>query len=118
MTDHQVGAYTGSSSPDVGIDAAAHADIEFEVKYEAGHSYRERWTRTAYFCPGCGEPGIWTEAGAGDYYVGSRHLCIKCGAAFYIPDEPAPRNDWQTRQRIDAITLMRRGSIADNSKAS
>jgi hypothetical protein len=47
------------------------------------------WIKTEWFCPLCGKPHVWKEdTGGGDYYVGEHHICVVCGAGFYLPDKP------------------------------
>lgn len=76
----------------------------FAVKYEAGHSYRETWEATELHCPACGKKDVWTEAGDGDYDVGSQYLCATCQASFFLPVGPTPNpKNWQDRQRLTAI---------------
>jgi predicted RNA-binding Zn-ribbon protein involved in translation (DUF1610 family) len=88
--------------------------IEFEVKYEAGHSYKEQWETVRCFCPNCGGSEVWRELGGGDYYVGELHMCWRCGAEFHLPNGanvPHEKN-WQAKQRIEAIraSVSRSGS--------
>ncbi len=79
--------------------------IETQVKYEAGHSYLERWIPTTYFCPGCGSREVWMRNDGGDYYVGEQYLCWRCGGDFYLPSgvQTNHASNWQTRQRLEAI---------------
>jgi hypothetical protein len=75
----------------------------FTVKYGAGHSYQESWETTEYFCPNCGRRDVWHETSGGDYYVGELHLCRSCKHGFHLPNGTQPANDWQDRQRFDAL---------------
>lgn len=85
-------------------EKADTTEAAFEVKYEAGHFYRETWGKTEYHCPRCGVKDVWHETSGEDYYVGETHLCLSCKARFYLPDEPTDlANNWQDKQRIEAI---------------
>lgn len=53
--------------------------VELDVRYEAGHSHRERWERSDLYCPKCGLRTVWRCSGEGDYYLGADHLCHNCG---------------------------------------
>ena len=59
--------------------------IEITVKYQAGHSYKEIWKASDYFCPYCGSRKTFDETGEGDYYLGTQSICIDCDSSFYIP---------------------------------
>ena len=88
--------------------------IKFQVLYynDGGysHEYTENWDKAEWFCPACGRREVYEEQGGGDYYVGTRFLCEKCGAKFYLPDppEPCPKND-QHQQRLAAIRSACKG---------
>lgn len=43
--------------------------------------------QTNYFCPRCGEHGVWVEECGGDYYVGPDWYCPSCSLAFTMPSE-------------------------------
>jgi predicted RNA-binding Zn-ribbon protein involved in translation (DUF1610 family) len=77
--------------------------IEFDIKYEAGHTYRERWDECEWYCPACGSGEVYADQGGGDYYVGNQHACVSCGAAFYLPSVDVQPRDWQNKQRLDAL---------------
>lgn len=79
--------------------------IDFEVKYELGHSYKERWDKGEHHCPGCGKQTVWEEQGAGDYYEGAKFICFSCGSEWtmqFAKQEGEVKN-WQTRQRLENI---------------
>lgn len=83
--------------------------LTFEVKYEAGHSYVEKWkVEQDLFCPHCGAKEVWCENGDGDYYEGPNHLCKACGALWTMPSlRINDGKNWQITQRLEAI---RKGS--------
>jgi transposase-like protein len=76
--------------------------ITLTVKYEAGHSHKETWERAEYYCPLCAAKEVWSETGGGDYYVGERYMCAKCGGTFHLPSCSIGRG-WQDEQRLAAI---------------
>ena len=76
--------------------------IEIEIKYEAGHSYAERYEQTELFCPGCGVKGLWDEQGGGDYYVGENFVCTSCGAVFTM--QFSQGKGWQDEQRLEKLS--------------
>jgi len=77
--------------------------IEIEVKYEAGHSYKENWdVENNVHCPACGKKPVWLNQGEGDYYEGAEYLCIACGTSFTLPTFNKDMN-WQKEQRLEAI---------------
>lgn len=78
--------------------------VNFEVKYEAGHSYNEEWQITENHCPNCGKKEVWNNNSCGgDYYMGEMLRCKSCGCEFYLPTgaEVPSNKDWQARQRAD-----------------
>ena len=78
--------------------------VAVQVKYEAGHSYRESWSATDLHCPRCGAKAVWVEGGPGDYYEGPQHLCVACRTSFALPSlTEFHEKHWQTTQRLDAI---------------
>lgn len=79
--------------------------VNFEVRYEAGHSYKEPWVRTKWFCLACGKPSVWCRNDGGDYYAGELYMCSACGADFHLPGEPNTNHerDWQARQRLEHL---------------
>jgi transposase-like protein len=83
----------------------------FDVKYELGHSYRETYVKTEWFCPACGNQAVWVEKSGGDYYEGPRHVCTSCDASFTLPRCEVNPRDWQTRQRVDAINQQPSGTV-------
>lgn len=78
-------------------------EVCFPVRYEAGHVYNETWKKTKYHCPCCGIKDVWQKPDGGDYYQGESFLCVTCKAHWNWPAEPFDQDDWQSRQRIDAI---------------
>ena len=77
--------------------------IPITVKYEAGHSYREVWEKTEYFCPECGKRNVWHDTSGGDYYVGEEHLCVECESSFHLPIMAFQSKNKQDKQRLEAI---------------
>lgn len=71
------------------------------ISYKAGHSHKEKWDRTKYFCMECGEQAVWA-AQDGDYYQGERHMCALCGFSWNMPDSPSAPMD-ANDQRWEAI---------------
>ena len=59
--------------------------VTFDVKYKAGHSYKETWEYEEYFCPGCGKQTVYGETGLGDYYMGCMRILLSCESTFYLP---------------------------------
>lgn len=82
---------------------AQHQTGNFEVKYEAGHSYQENWLLTRYCCPNCSHRTVWVESGMGDYDVGPSYICSDCGAAFALPFGSTVGKDYQHEQRLAKI---------------
>jgi hypothetical protein len=79
--------------------------MTFDVKYEAGHTYRETWTHNKdIHCPACGKRTIWTEQSDGDYYQGPSSICISpgCGATFTMPSFSILQSN-EDKQRLDAL---------------
>lgn len=74
-----------------------------KVKYKLGHSYKEDWEWKNLFCPNCGKKSVWEEQSGGDYYVGVQYLCILCKATFNLPSYVDISDNWQDKQRIEAI---------------
>jgi hypothetical protein len=72
------------------------------------HEWKETWTKTGYYCPACGVQKVWV-GGGDDYYVGQDHLCLACGANFYMPDgirltaSPWERETGPFHQRLAAL---------------
>lgn len=82
--------------------------IKLTVKYEAGHSYDEEWEQLYMHCPNCGKHEVWHSTDDGDYYVGEKYMCRKCGAHFYMPHGVMTgKLDWQDQQRIDALRAVK-----------
>jgi transposase-like protein len=77
--------------------------IEITVRYEAGHSYVERWELSKMYCPNCADGCVWVERGEGDFYAGPQYLCTKCRHQFHLCDGPMKAEGWQNQQRLEAI---------------
>jgi hypothetical protein len=54
------------------------ADIEIKHVRNDGTFWIEGYDRTEYYCPNCGSRGLFIECGGGDYYLGSRGVCLSC----------------------------------------
>ena len=76
--------------------------VEFEVKYERGHSTKESWEYTNLHCPSCGEQSVWMDSGPGDVEAGNEHLCTKCETSFHMPFFRKADN-YEDKQRLEAI---------------
>ncbi len=80
----------------------------FVVKYKAGHSCNETWSKTDYYCPKCGAQSVWQDTSGGDVDVGPELICESpnCRVSFYLPSgvNAPPSNDWQAKQRRIEIT--------------
>jgi hypothetical protein len=65
----------------------------------------ETWNEEVdLFCPGCGVKGKSFSEGDGcDYYLGPEHLCIACGASFYLPREVNREPDDARTKRLDSL---------------
>jgi lysyl-tRNA synthetase class I len=57
-------------------------EIEFDVRYTAGHIYQEKWLQSNLYCPACGKQEVFIENAPGDYYQGVSYNCSCCGAEF------------------------------------
>lgn len=78
----------------------------FDVHYEGGgHSYKETWKKTEYFCPCCGTKAVWQRPDGGDYYQGETFLCVDCETQWNWPNEPSDANDFQYIQRLKEIGI-------------
>ena len=77
--------------------------VKTEIKYEAGHSCHEEWEKTDFHCLGCGEKSVWEDQNDGDYYVGPLFICEQCGASFTMQYNDVRTEDWQDKQRLEAI---------------
>lgn len=77
--------------------------IDFDVKYQAGHSCSESWEKSDYFCPGCGAKNTYVCISGEDYYAGPQYLCLSCKCDFYLGSGVYPADDLQNRQRIEAL---------------
>ena len=55
------------------------------TRYEWGEHVSSYEREDTIFCPNCGQMGVWTESGAGDYYVGPTSLCTACSYVFHLP---------------------------------
>jgi hypothetical protein len=77
-------------------------------EYPNSHHYWDEYIKTELFCPNCGKQCIWSETGAGDYYVGSDFVCIECGNFFYMLDsgtKPQGENEEnKIKQIISGVT--------------
>lgn len=71
------------------------SETSFLVTYPAGHSYKEPWVKTAFFCLACGKASVWRCNDGGDYYQGENYLCTGCGSDWNLPGEP----------RVDASSI-------------
>lgn len=54
--------------------------------------------KTDYYCPSCGERGVWEEQGSGDCYIGVDYCCSYCGLFFNLPSGVFPVSE--KKQRI------------------
>ena len=61
--------------------------MELTIKYSAGHSSKETWTKSDYHCPSCAQKSVWVGDGD-DYYAGKQFICIGCDRSFYFYQEP------------------------------
>ena len=68
------------------------------------HKYTETWETTRFFCPKCGERGVWFRNDGGDYYIGEQYICIFCKSTFYLPDGVINISDKQDTQRLEQLT--------------
>lgn len=75
--------------------------IQVEIKYKLGHTYKFKYDETDSHCPNCGNKSVWVEHGEGDFYCGPTYLCISCNYAFYIPIEK--KAEYTEQQAIDQI---------------
>lgn len=48
------------------------------------HHYMSEYAKTGFYCPLCGARDVWREQGAGDYYMGSDHVCTACGSQSFL----------------------------------
>jgi hypothetical protein len=82
-------------------------ELSIDVRYKAGHSRKEPWEHTAFFCLSCGKPSVWCKRDGGDYYAGESYLCDECGAGWSLPNEPDSNVDYLKTQRLEALRLHR-----------
>ena len=92
------------------------AAIAFDVHYERGHKYVERWAHDEkLYCPACGKQAVWMDTGGGDYDVGPGFICVECRATFYMPSLTRHEDlDWakakancrQDRQRLAVLRTV------------
>jgi len=81
-------------------------EIEFPVKYRAGHSYTEPWAKTKFFCLHCGKPEVWVKQDGGDYYAGESYLCSSCGSGWSLPNEPDIDKSPEQDQRLTYLRAV------------
>lgn len=77
--------------------------VTLEVKYQAGHSYIESWSKTDAYCPDCGKQSTWHDQGGGDYYLDEEFICTACGYSFHLPGSNPIGNDHAGLQRLEAL---------------
>lgn len=63
----------------------------------------ESWLPIDFFCPACGGRPVWAQVGEGDYYLGVTHICLACGADFYLPTGAGVRKDALGLARLAAL---------------
>lgn len=56
--------------------------VKTNVRYSAGHTYKHIYEKTNYFCPYCGNKGVWKDTD--DFDDSPKHICIKCEQPFYL----------------------------------
>lgn len=61
------------------------SEIEVEVKYSAGHTYKHKLKKTELYCICCGVRGVWEDTSSDDYYIGTPYYCTNCSSVFYSP---------------------------------
>jgi predicted RNA-binding Zn-ribbon protein involved in translation (DUF1610 family) len=77
--------------------------IDITVTYSAGHSYREPWEKTEFFCLHCGKKEVWARRDGGDYYQGESYLCSDCGSGWNLPGEPDIDGSAENKQRLACL---------------
>jgi hypothetical protein len=77
-------------------------DVAMDLIVE-GYTVRERWQRTAEFCPRCGMRGTWKHAT--DH---TARICLDCESVFSLPTPPRRTSPRETFGRI--IATLRRSS--------
>jgi len=63
--------------------------VTLKIKYYSNgkfsHEYEEKYEHNQFICcPHCGKRSVWIDQSSGDWYVGSKHICVECGTAFYL----------------------------------
>ena len=79
--------------------------IEIDIFYQypkPGHKHTEKWEKTEYYCPTCGNKNVWHELDAEDYYVGENFMCSVCSACFTFQDGMNSSGE-ATPQRLKSI---------------
>lgn len=71
-------------------------------------SWEEKWEKTPFYCPICGERRVWREVGPSDYYAGPRILCVRCGGTMQHPSADTGEIDKARKAAIKAKLGVRR----------
>lgn len=78
------------------------------------HQHEAEWIDSGLHCPNCGVESVWCEDDAGDYYVGTGHICVTCGHTFTIQG-PYPIDydaDIQRLTQIKQAVCSLKGGVA------
>ena len=62
-------------------------------------SYEERWGKTQYHCPMCGEQKVWEEREIKDYRRGVAYICVACKSSVFYLSISGSKSDVDKQRR-------------------
>jgi hypothetical protein len=74
--------------------------LNITVRHKLGHTTEHSYEKSEFFCPACGEHGVWEEHGEGDYYYGQMFICVKCEVNFTIQGPYLVSDSYEAGKKI------------------